>query len=96
MAKNGHALRHRAQPAQPAPAAATASSPAPSPYHPVRFTRLWLHANTHGIARRSSSSVASSMPRATGRDAIGRVPICAIGVTRRKNSTKPSVRTSAS
>ena len=51
--------------------------------------------NTHGIARRSSRSSASAAPRDTGREAIRSVPICAIGVTRRKNATKPSARTSA-
>ena len=93
VAKNGHAFAIARNRPRPPRRAVTAARPVPSPYQPVRFTRLWLHANTHGIARRSSSSVAASIPRATGRDAIGSVPIWAIGVTSRKNATNPSVPT---
>src|SRR4029078_6613558 len=71
----------------------TPSSPLPAPSQAGTMQRVWVHANTQGMARGDSSSPA---PEASGRDA-GREPISrsessSTGVKARK---KPGERGSA-
>ena len=74
-----HGARRRRRPA---------ARPVPRPNHPGRFTRAWLHAKTHGIARRSSIDRAPAVRR-DGLEPSWSSPISSIGVARRKNSANP-------
>ena len=61
----------------------------PVPYQPGSITRDWLHAITHGIARRSEIDDVGL--RDVGRLPMFSAPISLTGVDCRKYSTKPSV-----
>ena len=54
--------------------------------------RAWVHANTHGIARRSSSDSTDS-PRRAGREPSASSPISSIGVTVANQGANPSAFT---
>ncbi len=71
----------------------TASRAEPSPNQPARLMRAWLHANTHGIARRSSSD-STERPRRAGREPSASRPISSIGVTCANQGAKPGAFTS--
>ena len=66
-----------------------ARTPVPAPYQPGSISRVWLHENTHGIARRSS--IRAELVRDAGRLPMFSSASSATGVTARKNSTNPSV-----
>ena len=61
----------------------------PVPYQPGSITRDWLHASTHGIARRSEIDVVGL--REVGRLPMLSAPISLTGVDALKYSTKPGV-----
>ena len=61
----------------------------PVPYQPGSITRDWLHASTHGMARRSEIDVVGL--REVGRLPMFSAPISLTGVDALKYSTKPGV-----
>ncbi len=65
------------------------SNAEPVPYQPGSMTRDWLHASTHGMARRSVIEVVGL--RDVGRLPMLSDPISLTGVEALKYSTKPGV-----
>jgi hypothetical protein len=59
-----------------------ASRPVPTPYQPGRIARVWVQANTQGMARRSR--MPCMVRREAGRDPMFMRSITSIGVAWRK------------
>ena len=64
------------------------------PYQPGSITLDWLHASTHGMARRSEIDVVGL--RDAGRLPMLRAPISLTGVDALKYSTNPGVSCTSS
>src|ERR1700737_3705033 len=74
---------------RPSPPEIHCSTADPVPYQPGSITRDWLHASTHGIARRSEMDVVCL--RHVGRLPMLSAPISLTGVDAMKYSTNPGV-----
>ena len=86
--KNGHE-RHISRCSSRSPS----SSALPAPNHDGSRIRFCVHANTHGIARRSSSR--PPLRREAGREPIVSSASSSTGETWRKKRTKSSLPTSS-